>query len=112
VGADLGRGLEAGAAHGEVDALGERNLQPVGGVPERLQQRRVVGVAQGRKASSFGPTRRFTPVRLMWSVMAISRPGPTSGRREPAAFVRMRTEAPAARRARTGTRRASGSPPS
>ena len=49
---------------------------------------------------------------LMWSVIAISRPGPTSGRSDPAALVSTRISVPAARTARTGTRSASTSPPS
>ena len=62
--------------------------------------------------SSFGPARRLTPLRLMWSLISMSRPGPTSGRSEPAAFVSTRISAPAARSARTGVRIASRSPPS
>src|ERR1700759_5231961 len=49
---------------------------------------------------------------LMWSTIAISDPGPTAGRSDPAALVSTRISAPAARRARTGVRSASGSPPS
>jgi hypothetical protein len=97
--ADLGGGLEARAADGEVDAVAERDLELVGG-----------GVQGG--AESFGPARTFMPVRLMWSVIAMSDPGMTSGRSEPAAFVSTMISAPAARSARTGVRMRSLSPPS
>ena len=49
---------------------------------------------------------------LMWSVIAISDPGPTSRRSDPAAFVSTSTDAPAARSARTGARSGSTEPPS
>ena len=48
----------------------------------------------------------------MWSLIAISEPGPTSGSSDPAALVTNSASAPAAFSARTGPRIAPGSPPS
>ena len=48
----------------------------------------------------------------MWSLIAISEPGPTSGLSDPAALVTNSASAPAAFSARTGPRMAPGSPPS
>ena len=48
----------------------------------------------------------------MWSAIAISRPGPTSGLSEPAALVTNSASAPSAFSVRTGPRIAPGSPPS
>ena len=67
---------------------------------------------RGPMLSSFGPASTLSPVRLMWSAIAMRLPGPTSGRSEPAAFVSRRTSAPAAARVRTGVRSASVSAPS
>ena len=62
--------------------------------------------------SSLGPISTLVPIRLMWSVIAIRLPGPTSGRSEPAALVWTRISAPAAFSQRTGVRSSSIGPPS
>ena len=72
---------------------------PARGGVQRGAQVGVVGVAQvgkrGPSASSFGPASGLRPVRLMWSVIAIEATrAPTSGRSEPAAFVRITCSAP------------------
>ena len=53
-------------------------------------------------AASFGPASGFRPVPLMWSVISISRPGPTSARRLPAALLRITVPQPSRARVRTG----------
>ena len=58
---------------------------------------------RGPMASSLGPMSGLVPIRLMWSVIAIRRPGVTPARSEPAALVSRITSAPSARSVRTGT---------
>ncbi len=102
-GADLRRRLEARAADGQVHALGEIDADlsaptPGAGRAGRGHRRRAAEGNRGPIASSFGPIRRFAPVRLMWSMIAMSEPGPTAGCSDPAALVSTRVEAPAARK--------------
>ena len=106
-GADLGRGLEARPADREVDALGEVDAQlrrrwRAARRAARGRRRRPGSGSAGRWRRRWGRSSGLCPVRLMWSEIAISRPGPTSGRSEPAALVSTRTSAPAAASARTG----------
>ena len=49
---------------------------------------------------------------LMWSEIAISDPGPFSGRSDPAAFVAKSASAPARRSERTAAAMPVGGPPS
>ena len=52
--ADLGRGLEARSAHGQVHALGEVDLDLGGRRAQHREQLRVIGVAQRREARPDG----------------------------------------------------------
>ena len=105
--ADLGGGLEARARDREVDALGEVD----GGLGRGRRAGARAARGRTRRAGSearpdpvvVGPTSGLRPIMLMWSVSAMSRPGPTSARSEPAAFVSRISSAPSARTVRTGT---------
>ncbi len=57
---------------------------------------------RGPRSSALGPISGFWPVRLMWSRMTMSVPGPKDGSSPPAAFVRTTTLAPSRWNSRTG----------
>ena len=63
-------------------------------------------------ASALGPMSGFWPVRLMWSVMTMSVPGPKDGSSPPAALVRTTTVAPRRWNSSTGWMTRPGSLPS
>ena len=96
---DLGRRLVGRAGQADVDALGERHAlgarrRHAGRSRSRGLQASVRSGKRGPSSSAFGPMSGLRPVRLMWSRMTISVPGPKLGSRPPAAFVRTTIRAP------------------
>ena len=88
-GADLGRRLEARPAEPDVDALvAERRWPPA---PPRSASRaapdRRHRPCRRSGCRPVSPNSGLTPVKLMWSVIAITEPGGMSSRRLPAALV-------------------------
>ena len=75
-------------------------------------QASVRSVKRGPSESAFGPISGLRPVRLMWSRITISVPGPKLGSRPPAALVRTTSRAPSCLNSRTGWMTRPGSLPS
>ncbi len=65
-----------------------------------------------KRSSPVAPNSGETPVSPIWSVIAITEPGPASSRRLPAALVRTSASQPSAASVRTGTAMASARPDS
>ena len=81
-------------------------------VRSRGLQASVRSGKRGPSASAFRPMSGLRPVRLMWSRMTMSVPGPNDGSRPPAALVRTTIRAPSRRNSRTGWMTRPGSLPS